>query len=277
LLTVEAMKVLPDHILLCETCGYVLEGLESEPRCPECGTQMAWSLPSRRTGTPWQQRPGVWSLLRTAWQICSKPRVLFDVMSTTGPGWRTLLLIYLLVAATLFAAPWPEMGSIRAPFPSLGPKVVYETARYVTGSVLNTAIALGVLFALTWIEVVGIRFFSARRGWRLSNAASWQIAAHSSMGWSLCGLLTLLGLATMTAIDRLSPSVWRYTLDLSWATLGVVSARNIALVVLPMGGFVAGMLVFESLVYIGVLRCRYANAPRALGPVEPLVTPDLNP
>lgn len=266
------MKALPDHLLLCETCGYVLEGLETEPRCPECGTAMAWSLPSRRTGTSWQRSPGLWTWFRTTWMMCGKPRALFDVMSTTGRGWRTLMFIYLLIAATLFAAPWPEMGSIRAPFPTLGPKVVLETVRYVAGSVLNTAIAFSVLWVLTWIEVVGIRFFSARRGWRLSRAASWQIAAHASMGWSLCGLLTLIGLAAMTAIDRVSPSLWRHSLDLTWASLGVVSARNIALILLPLGGFVAGMLVFESLVYIGVLRCRYANAPRsslADGSTEP--------
>jgi len=207
--------------------------------------------------------------------MCGKPRELFDVMSTTGRGWRLLLFIYLLIAATLFAAPWPEMGSIRAPFPTTGPRMLVETAWYVAGSTLNTVAAFGSLLLLTWIEVVGIRFFSARRGWRLSNAASWQIAAHASMGWSLCGLLTLLGLAAMTAIDRLAPGLWRHSLDLTWATLGVVSARTIALVVLPLGGFIAGMLVFETLVYVGVLRCRFANAPRGQSPENTMQTPPM--
>jgi hypothetical protein len=35
--------------LLCERCGYVLEGLDERGACPECGQPIAESLPSRRT------------------------------------------------------------------------------------------------------------------------------------------------------------------------------------------------------------------------------------
>jgi len=257
------MATLPDDTLLCESCGYVLEGLSAEARCPECGTAMEWSLPARRVGTPWQKRRDLRGWLRTTWLMCRRPRGQFETMSTESADRWTLLWSYLLIAGLFLVAPWAGMGAIRASFPPRGPHAIQETLLYVAGSLLNLGVALGALWLLTWIEVVGIRFFAARRGWRLSQSAAWQIAAHSAVGWTLCGILPLIGLANLTVIDRFAPSLWNHSLDLTWAAMGMVSVRSIATVILVLGGYVAGMLVFESLVYVGVLRCRFANAPRA--------------
>ena len=40
--------------LLCEGCGYVLNGLPADGRCPECGKPMAESSPLRRSVPAWE-------------------------------------------------------------------------------------------------------------------------------------------------------------------------------------------------------------------------------
>ena len=54
-----------DTTLLCERCGYSLEGLPHTHTCPECGVPIRESLPAQRTGSPWQRSPGVRSWLAT--------------------------------------------------------------------------------------------------------------------------------------------------------------------------------------------------------------------
>src|SRR5439155_6058558 len=39
--------------LLCEFCGYTLNGLPAESNCPECGMPIASSLGQKRTPPPW--------------------------------------------------------------------------------------------------------------------------------------------------------------------------------------------------------------------------------
>jgi hypothetical protein len=43
--------------LLCEGCGYVLNGLPGGGQCPECGKPMAESAPERRALPAWEQGP----------------------------------------------------------------------------------------------------------------------------------------------------------------------------------------------------------------------------
>src|SRR4051812_5178876 len=91
--------------LLCESCGYGLEGLPVSGKCPECGKPIAESLPSNRTGTAWQRRPGLFSWALTCKRVLVGPEREFSrvSMSRGTPG---LLIVNLLIAGTIFAAPW---------------------------------------------------------------------------------------------------------------------------------------------------------------------------
>src|SRR4051794_39289497 len=42
--------------ILCEGCGYTLNGLPDDGRCPECGKPVAESVGARRTAPAWEQQ-----------------------------------------------------------------------------------------------------------------------------------------------------------------------------------------------------------------------------
>ena len=57
-----AATVPADSDLLCEACGYTLNGLLGDGQCPECGQPVALSLgESRRTLPLWESGGGFWS------------------------------------------------------------------------------------------------------------------------------------------------------------------------------------------------------------------------
>ena len=51
--------------LLCERCGYVLNGLPADGRCPECGTPLDESVNYRRHPPAWERARG-WAKVFTA-------------------------------------------------------------------------------------------------------------------------------------------------------------------------------------------------------------------
>jgi hypothetical protein len=252
--------------LLCESCGYGLAGLPETSACPECSRPIASSLPASRHGSPWQQSPGPFSWARSSWLAIRHPRRLFAQIRIEPSHAHRLLAINLLLASAAMVGPWTGtfigdparaargVGGWREP-----------VALIFTPLAEVVAVAL-ILLILTWIEQRGIRFFAARRGWRLTKPAAQQICAHASIGWLLCGLLSLLFLATLFSLARLfglSPGGvldLRPYVDLSFHWGDLVPLLGLG------GSYFLGMLAFELLVYAGVRECRYAArlpAPRA--------------
>ncbi|MDI1290006.1 MAG: hypothetical protein PSX37_08695 [bacterium] len=136
-------------------------------------------------------------------------------------------------------------------------------AVYALSVVVRTLLAAAVLFLLTWVEVIGIRFIAEKRGWRIGRDAAWQICAHASVGWiamALLGLLTLALLFTMSYLFGNSLGEWSgKTVDLNPYLRIRVSIGEMVGVGLTFGAYIVGLVIFESLVYAGVRRCCYAN------------------
>lgn len=234
--------------LLCESCGYSLRGLESGAmNCSECGVPVADSGPSRRPGSRWQRAPGPASWLLTHFDTLTCPRVQFRRLRIDPRGAETLLATTLLIAA-LFASP--------AASKLLIPRGLVKLP--VTEYLLAACAVALVLRGLTWIEYRGIRFMAARRGWRLTTDAATQVCAHASIGWVI-GPAALTWLLSERRFDRWSaalPDSWKFEL-FGVNPLGAESARFTGLGL----SLLAGMIVFEVLVYAGVRRCRWANPP----------------
>ncbi len=238
--------------LLCERCGYVIQGLHVPSNCSECGLPVADSLPSARSGTPWQNRPGLTSWLRTNVSMLRRSVHMFRIVRLEARSGSTLLAANLLLASMIVIAPWSGI-LLDNPFRNL--------AWGRSGSMaLEVLLTLGrVLFAaagfllLTLIEWLGIQFFANRRGRRLTPLAAWQVVAHASIGWVATAITSLIGL-----IAWLNVSFFGYSGGISrlpgasdWLVLGV-----------PAAGALLGLLIFELLVYTGVRQCRYANRPQ---------------
>ncbi len=247
------------HALLCEECGYTLAGLDEHGACPECGRSIAHSMPQSRPGSAWQQKPGLFSLVRTNWAVLKNPRREFARMRIerrTGTG---LLAINTLATAAFFIDPW--VGVIIGD-PARSARLAGGLLNWmVVGGmwVAETLLAASILWLLTWVEYAGIQFFSRRRGWRLTPEGAWQVCCHASVGWLLLGILPMLTLATFQAFVRLfhigPPSG---AISGNWGSLSGVSWSDLIYGAGVLTSIAAGIFAFEILVYIGVRQCRYA-------------------
>ncbi len=100
-----------------------------------------------------------------------------------------------------------------------------------------SVIALLALFALrtlTLIEWLGMRVIARRRGWRIDGVVATTISAHAAAGW-LPGCFLFGVTAAIPGIP--------------WFVPGIAAG--------------VGLVWYESLVYLGMHRLRYANRPPA--------------
>lgn len=222
----------PDLRLLCERCGYHLKGMRRADVCPECGVPVKESLPEKRVGSAWQQHPGWRSWWRTERSMESHPRAIWTRLAV-GTGRDTKLVVINCTVAGLAAT--------AALLPMYAPSIIWgeSIAVLVWPAVLGISLIFSYL-AMTGIEAIGIGAISRRRGWRIHRGAQGPILAHASYAWILCAALLLCG-----HIGGILARPYSYTFR--YAGLGA--------------GFLIGLLVFETLVYIGMRKMRYANAP----------------
>jgi hypothetical protein len=106
-----AAKVAPaDSDLLCESCGYTLNGLETTGRCPECGRPIAESLGDQRLSPQWESSsPGAKSLLCTTAGVIFRPGRFYRTLRTRSKNDRSaeFAQIHWWLAATGFGvAAW---------------------------------------------------------------------------------------------------------------------------------------------------------------------------
>jgi hypothetical protein len=95
-----------DSDLLCEGCGYTLNGLTHSSNCPECGKPIEQSSDSHRQYTEFENRPSVKTFLRTTWGVLAHPSRFYRTLLTRGEESRArqFAQVHWLIAACLAAA-----------------------------------------------------------------------------------------------------------------------------------------------------------------------------
>lgn len=253
--------------ILCESCGYPLAIPVPGTPCPECGTDTGLSLPTHRPGSPWQQSPSLTNYLRTNWLVLRRPRALFGAVSIRSFRGRGLLNLNLLVTAFLLVDPWTGVLVSDPTRAARGSDWLSETMTYAWVLGAQVSVAWLLLFGLTWLEMAGMRWIGARRGWRVTRDVAFQVCAHASVGWIFAAVFPLLSLALGFTFVRLFPEEagrlfnTRVELGVFWPWGSKPRVQELFAFAGLIGGFLAGLLVFETLVYIGVRKCRFANTP----------------
>jgi len=244
-----------EYTLLCERCGYVIEGLDQSGKCPECGKPIVESLPERRVGTPWQQSPGVGSMLRTWWMTLRHPLRTLDEMQLRPIPLSRMVIKPLLLIALLFVT----FGSAQILF--IGE--VFYLAFIIFPVFMGIAsIIIMIMLGLTHIESLGLRTISRQRGFRITGVISNQIVACGAVGWAIA----LAGIGHFWNVYIMTVALGESTsLDLQSAARPVFSYGTITSLLLVVFGF----LFFETFAYLGLRRLKYANRVRPETPDEP--------
>src|SRR5437870_8250093 len=79
--------VVPEEsALLCEKCGYIINGIATDSLCPECATPIAQSLPTLRQPPIWETEIGSSTarFWRTSVQVIFSPARFYRSITARG-------------------------------------------------------------------------------------------------------------------------------------------------------------------------------------------------
>ena len=133
---------------------------------------------------------------------------------------------------------------------SLGLLRASEGVQITLVGVLATIATFALISGLTAVERLGIRFFGRVHKARVTECIARALTTHASAAWLAGAVLFAAGLAVGTRVHE--------------GTMGqnVGASRGLMMLspaLLAMLGGFFGMLWFETIVYLGLRRCRFAN------------------
>ncbi len=255
-----------DYTLLCERCGYIIEGLDQTTPCPECAKPIAESLPQRRIGTPWQQKPGFVSMVRTWWMTLRHPLHTTSILNDSNLSQSLHLAILTIFSATIVSAVGyavPELVRYKSSIISILSEFFFEFLNFFM-------IPLVLFCLLTAIETLGLWFFSISKGRKLTKELALAITAHGCVGWVfLSGLYTLTNFVGSIFFEHMTqlPDDLTDTQYMAAILNSPIPRVGKIVVIANLLSLIPGFLFFEFFAYLGLRRCKYANR----------VRPDSNP
>ncbi len=163
--------------VLCERCGYVLNGLPEGGRCPECGTPVADSAGMNRLPTPWDvsATPGpspARGFIRTTMAVILHPTRFYRTFATRGslPSARAFAKLNWWIAALLFGMAgathsmwyWSQYSAM-----NLSPLSLITIGAWVGLTLALTALAFLALDGITRLAARLTNWEGTYRGLRL--------------------------------------------------------------------------------------------------------------
>jgi hypothetical protein len=149
--------------LLCESCGYTLNGLPETGNCPECGTPIVQSTrDDNRRPAPFEVAPSASTFAKTTALILLSPRKFYRGLTVRNPSpqaARFSLLHRLLTGKLLIAVLLIHLqitGTLSGIV--VGPSVLFHF-------VVAIAIAALVVPSLKWVSLLAAKLASVEANW----------------------------------------------------------------------------------------------------------------
>jgi hypothetical protein len=229
-----------EHTLLCERCGYVIEGLDTEGKCPECGKPIAESLLGDYPGSPWQNNFNWIEIVRSWFLILRHPiqqsRALkVNQQETFAMTW----LLNFLAAALITPATIVFLTAI-----SIDSGFI---ANNVFGVIVYTLVAMGYwIMASSYATLASprVQLIAQWRKKRLTPPAARTAVAFASVGLTLPPVMisaSLMLVSTMIVLDLGGP-IFGQVLSLIWLL-----------------SFPASVVFFEVLLWLACRRLVHRN------------------
>ena len=194
--------------ILCENCGYILNGLGSSGNCPECGTPIDLSLsPHYRVPPLWEaddrHRPKWLRWLLTSLEVLLHPRRFFRGLNSRGelaPAQQFARIHWRLAAVILGTTAFVHAGNDQGYYSRLP---VYAMPIFWIGAYLLIRFTVDVAARLTAWE-------AAYRGFRLPQPVVLRALAYHAVHLLPSSALAL-AFVSAYAIDQSWPVVKTFT------------------------------------------------------------------
>lgn len=193
------------HLPLCETCGYILAGLDVAHNCPECGRPIAQSQPCNRRSPRWEEtRSDLFSSLfwSTTAEILFHPARFFRALTTrqTSPRSRRFAHGHWIVSSLLLtlAADFHLASIYRSTYPLL----------LIAWALLLSFVAvLPVITVFNWLVAKFTAFEADWRGLRMPREAITKALNYHAATYLLVSLLAVLTTGTYAAVAIHQPLI----------------------------------------------------------------------
>ena len=238
--------------LLCERCGYVLNGLPAAGRCPECGSAVADVDGHQRTATTWERAAGpdrFGAFVRTSWAVIRSPSRFYRTLAVRVPAaaGRSFARLNWWMAGLLFGAAgaahvvwfWAMQRSMRPP--ALSAVNALTFVAFTLGLAICTYL---VLDGITRVAAGLTHWEGTYRGYRLPYATVLRALQYHSPHYlpvAVVALVTVVGFQVLLAVGAV-------TLDAAPAYLYVLSGEVV----------VSAAYLFQTY-WLGMKNLLYAN------------------